>query len=182
MGEAGPVLGVGVGVVEVVVPVVEAGARHLVGQLAARQGSLPEAGVHAGLVERERVGRGEHAHVGDDRCVVARMTVAGGGDVADQRDVEGRPSVHHGLGVFGHAAVELLHGRVLREVDGVEVAGADAAAAAHAVRVVDCHLLPLLIEDQSVVGAFAHAPAASPAAVLADHGLAVAVLVLLSCA
>ena len=180
MGQAGPVFGVGVGVVEVVVPVVEAGARHHVGQLAARQGSLSEAGVHAGLVERERVGRGEHAHVGDDRCVVARMTVAGGGDVADQRDVEGRPSVHHGLGVFGHAAVELLHGRVLREVDGVEVAGADAAAAAHAVRVVDRHLLPLLVEDESVVGAFAHAAPASAAAVLIDHGLAVAVLVLLA--
>ena len=41
VGQAGPVFGVGVGVVEVVVPVVEAGARHLVGQLAARQGSLP---------------------------------------------------------------------------------------------------------------------------------------------
>lgn len=78
VGQAGPVFGVGVGVVEVVVPVVEAGARHLVGQLAAGQGSLPEAGVHAGLVERERVGRGEHAHVGDDRGVVARMAVAGG--------------------------------------------------------------------------------------------------------
>ena len=107
------------------------------------------------------------------------MAVAQGRDIAYYRYMEAGPSVRHGLGIFGHAAVELLHGGVLGEVYGVEVARSDAASAADAVVVVDRHLLPLRIEGESVVSAFAHASAASPAAAFVDHRLAVAVLVLL---
>lgn len=110
------------------------------------------------------------------------MAVAYGGDVAYYGYVEVRPSVNHGLAVFGHSAVEFLYSCVVGERYGVEVAGSYAAAAAHTVRIVYGHPVLLDVIFEPVVGAFAHAPAASAAQRLVYDRLPVAVLVFLACA
>ena len=56
----------------------------------------------------------------------------------------GRPS-QHGSGVLGHLAVQHLVGAVALGIDGVEVAGTDAAAAALALVLVDDGLVLLVV-------------------------------------
>ena len=180
MCETGPVFGIRIGVVEMVVAVMEIRSGHLIGQLASRKRRLPEAGIDTGLVEGQRIIRGEHPHVRYDGGIVARMAVAGRRDIAYQGYVETRPPVHHGLGILGHPAVQLLDSRILGEIDGVEVAGAYTASAAYAVSRIYRHFPAGFVEHQPVVCAFPHASAASPAFFLVYDRLAVAVLLLLA--
>ena len=180
MGQAGAILGVGIGIVEEVVTVAEMSGVHLVRQLRPGQRGLLETGIDTRLVERERVEGGKHAHVGNDRDVVARMAVARGRHIADKRDVEVGPSVDHGLGVFRHAAVEFLDGSVVREADGIKIACAHTPPATYTVVRIDGHHTAFGIIDESVVGTFAQTPFASAACGRVDDGLAIAVLVLLS--
>lgn len=99
-----------------------------------------------------------------------------GGHVYHQGNVKTRPSVHHRLSIFSHAAVEHLIGIVIIKGDGVKVAGAQAPAAAHTVVMVHMHLLGALVKDQAAVGALPLAAAAAPAQLGVDTGLAAAVL------
>ena len=57
------------------------------------------------------------------------MTVAVGADVHSQRDMEARTVLHDGLCVLGDLVVKHLGSSVIVSLDGVLVAGADAAAA-----------------------------------------------------
>ena len=158
--------------------VAEVRVGHGLGQLRVWQGRLAEAGIGAGLVEGERVKRGEHTHVGQHRGVVARVAVARGRHVAHYGYVERRAPVYHRLGVFGHAAVKLLHCGIVGERNGIEVAGSNAPPATHAVVCHDVHLACRLVEAEAVVGAFGLAAAASAALLRVYLWLAVAVLVL----
>lgn len=168
------------GVLEVVVVVDEAVFVHVVAEerFANRRGL--EACVGAGLVEGDGVERGEHAEVRQDRGVVLAMAVAVRRDVDDERDVEAVASGYDGLGVFRHLGVQHADGLVVGEIDGVEVAGAEATAAAHAVLFVDMHLFRRLVEGESVVGALALAFLAAAAFAGLDDRLAVGVLVFLA--
>ena len=84
----------GVGVVEVVVMVAEAGGGHVLCKLRAGQRRLTETSVGAGLVQGQGVERSEHAQVGKYWHVVARMAVAQRRNVAHQGDMEvGTPSI-----------------------------------------------------------------------------------------
>ena len=161
-----------------VVVVVETGLCHVVAQLAVGQRLLGQAGVHTGLVQRQRVKARKHADIRQDGGVVLGVAVAVGRNVLHQRYMEAGPPVHHRLGVLGHAAVQLLDRGPVGKLDGVKVAGADAAAAAHAGIGVDVHLAGGLVKDQAVVGALPLAAAAAAALVLVDQGDAVAVLLL----
>ena len=111
----------------------------------------------------------------------SQMAVAVGGDVHHQRDMEAGAAVHDCLGVFGHTAVELgIGGSVVDKGDGVEVAGADTAAAAHAVLGDNLHLTGCLIKTQTIVGALMQAALAAAAGIGIDYRLAVGVLFLLA--
>ena len=90
------------------------------------------------------------------------------------------PAVHHSLGVLRHAAVEVRLSVIVVKDDSVEVAGAQAPAAAHAAALVHGHLPPGGVKNQALVGALLLAPAAPPAGVIVDVGLAAAVLLLLA--
>ena len=94
-------------------------------------------GVDTGLVQRYEVEAREHADIRHYGGVVFTVTVAAGGDLIYDADVELRASLYHGLGVFGHAAVENAAVGINGVGNGVEVAGGDAAAAAYAHIVVD---------------------------------------------
>ena len=89
-------------------------------------------------------------------------------------------AVHNSLCVFSHAAVQFGNGGGRREADRVEIARAQTAAAAHAVRLVDVHLALHDVEDQAVVGAFPLAALAAAALFFVDLRLAVVVLILLA--
>ena len=83
------------------------------------------------------------------------------------------PSVDHGLGVFGHAAVDVVTVGVDVAFDGTEVAHADAAAAAHAFVMSDVRLVVRNANGslRTIVGT----GAAAPALFLIHGGFAVAV-------
>ena len=151
------------------------GGGQVVRQLAAGQNGHVVAGVGAGLVQRHRVEGGEHAHIGDDGRVVLGVAVAVGGNVHHQIDVEAGPAVHHRLGVFGDAAVQQLAGRVGGAGDGVEVAAAQAAPAAHALVMVDGSLVRP-VKGDGPLGAVLGAGVAPAAQLLVHLGLAGGVL------
>ena len=150
-------------------------AGKVVAELAVGDGRHLLAGVGAGLVEGHGVEAGEHAHIREDGRVVFAVAVAVGADVAHQRHVEAGAAMADGLRVLGHLAVEDLVGAVVGVVDGVERAGADAAAAALALVVVDDGLVVCVADG--VAAALAGAAAATAAEVFVDGGLAVLVLV-----
>ena len=172
-------LGVGVGGQKVVVGVVTAVSQVLaedgVGQRVGFQ-----AGISTGLVDGHRVEGGKHADVGQDGRVVAAIAVADRGHVLDQTDMEVGTAIADRLGVLGHLLVQQHHGAVLHGVDGVKVAGANAAAAADAVVGVDL-CLAVLTELDAVVGTAVQAMVAATTAALADPGLALGVLLHLAC-
>ena len=103
------------------------------------------------------------------------MAVTVGRDVNDQADVELGPPVHHRLGVLGHLPVQIRDCRVVLCRNGVEVAGGNAPAAAHALAVVDGGL-PVLPIGDGVLGALFGALAATHAALGGDVGLSCRVL------
>ena len=173
--QAGLPLGIGVGVGKVVAVVAEAGDLQVACQHTAGERRRFEAGIDARLVERERIERTEHSDVRQDRAIVLAVAVAVGGHVHDQRDVEIRASVHDRLGVFRHATAEHLHRVAPAEADRVEIAGAEAAAAADAMVVIDRHFVFFFIINEPVVCALFLAEAAAAAGVFADGRLAVGV-------
>lgn len=162
---------------EVIVMIHKIGPPQVVRKLAVRHRLGGQAGIRTGLVERHRVKRGEHADIRQDRGVVFTVAVAVGRDVHYQRDVERRPPIDDRLGVFGHAAVELVDGGAVRKGDRIKIACAEAAPAAHAVGGVDGHLARAGIKLQAVVGALALAAAAAAAQRRVDGRLPVGMLV-----
>ena len=108
-----------------------------VGELGVGQRLGCHNGIGAGLVDGDRVEAREHADIVDDRRIVFGMTVAVGTDVHGKRDVEARAAVDNGLRILGDLAVEHVGRGFIAGLDGVLVAHADAAAAAHAAIVVD---------------------------------------------
>src|SRR5699024_8488143 len=143
--QAGLPVGLGEGVGKVVVVVAEVLLVHVVVELGAGDGRLGHAGVGAGLVQGHGIEGGEHTHVRQDGQVVFGVAVAVGGHVHHQADVEVGTAVQHGLGILGDLGAQLVVGAVVGVVDGVEVADAQAAAAAHALIVVNGSLV-LLVE------------------------------------
>ena len=134
-------LDVGVRVLEVVVVAVPARGGKVLAQLAVGQRSGVQAGVGTSLVEGHRVEGGEHADVRQDGRVVLAVAVAVGADVLHKADVEGGTVMADGGGILGHLAVQHLVGAVAQGIDGVKVAGTDAAAAALALVLVDDRLV-----------------------------------------
>ena len=120
---------------------------EVLAQLAVGQRSGVQAGVSASLVEGHRVEGGEHADVRQDGRVVLAVAVAVGADVLHKADVEGGAVMADGGSVLGHLAVQHLVGAVAQGIDGVEVAGTDAAAAALALVLVDDRLVLLVVAD-----------------------------------
>ena len=139
-------------VAEVIVVVYETFFCHVLCKLASWHWGGFEAGVYAGLIQCQRVEGGEHADVGQDGGIVAAVAVADRGHVLNQADVEVGTAIADGLGLLGHLLIQQHHGAVLHGVDGVKVAGADAAAAAHAVVGVDLCLAISTILN-AIVGA-----------------------------
>ena len=90
--------------------------------------------------------------------------------------MEVRPSVHNRFCIFSHTTVEYFIGIAVIKFNGIEIACAQTASASHAVILVNGHLLFVLIEDKTAVGAFLLASAASPASLFRNIWLAVAVL------
>ena len=129
--------------------------------------------VGAGSVERHRVERGEHAHVGYDRHVVVCMAVAFGRYVNRQRNVEVRPPVAYGLGILGDLAVEHVVCGVELRVDRLNRTYAHAAAAAGAFCLEDGAFA--VFNARRPVRAVLDALAAANAARLIDDRLAGAV-------
>lgn len=76
MGQTGLILGIGRGILKMVVMVAEATARHLLRQLGVGQRGLPQAGICAGLIQRQRIRGSKHPDIRKDRHVISRMTVA----------------------------------------------------------------------------------------------------------
>ena len=93
--------------------------------------------------------------------------------------MEIRTAVHDGLCVLCHAAAEHLVGDVVCKADGVEIAGAEAPAAADAM-LGHGHLAALLVKDEPAVGALLLAFAAASAEDRVNLRLSGAVLVLLA--
>lgn len=174
--KAGLVFGIGVVVLEMVVEVMIATLK-IVAELAVGQRLIAQAGINTGLIHRQRIEGSEHTHVGKDGCVVLAVAVAVGGDVADEGDVEIGSAVNNSLGVLGNTAAQLGRGIVVSELDGVKVAGTDAAAAANAIVLIDVHLFGLRVKFKTIVGTHLLAELAAAAHALGDNGLAVVVLI-----
>jgi len=148
---------------------------EMVGELAARHDRLAVACVRAGLVERDRVERGEHPDVRNNRHIVFRVTVAVRGNLHDDADVKMRAVLQDRQRVFRDLFAENPVAVAAGIRDCVEVACADAAAAAHAAFVIDGRYVPFAVGN-CAVRALLDALAAAAAAGCVHDGLAVAVL------
>ena len=159
-----------------VVVVAEALGVDVVVELAAGQGRSGQTSVGAGLIESQSVDRCEHTDVGQDRGIVLGVAVAVGRDVHHDRDVELRATIHHGLRILGHTAVEHRRGLLVLKADGIEVTSAQAAAATYAVGVIDLHLACCHVKLQSAIGALRLTELTAATHLLVDLGLATAML------
>ena len=130
-------LDIGVGILEVVVVAVPAGLCKVLAQLTVGQGLCVQAGIGTGLIQRHGVKGGEHADIRQDGGIVLAVAVTVGADILHQADVEAGAVCTDGGGVLCHLAVQLLVGAAVDGIDGIEVAGTDAAAAALALFVIN---------------------------------------------
>ena len=167
---------IGVAVLEMVVVDVYVLFGKTVAQLAVGDRRGLQARVGTGLIQRDGIKAGEHPNIRQDGRIVFAMAVAVGADILHQTDVEGRPAMADGGGVFGHLPIQHFGGGIVRAEDDVLRAGADAAAAALAQVVIDVGLVILEIDGAAaaILGAVAAADAVFG---LGDDGLAVGVLI-----
>ena len=126
------------------------------------------------MVQGHGVEAGEHADVGHHGGIVLGVAVAVGRDLVDDAHMEVRAALDDGLGVFGHALVEDDALGVEGIADGVEVAHADAAAAAGAQVMVDAGLV-VVADADGRLGAIVRTGLAATAFFGVDAGLADAV-------
>ena len=126
---------------------VPAGLGQIVAQLAVGQRGGVQAGICTGLIQCHRVKGGKHADIRQDGGIVLAVAVAVGADVLHQTDVEAGAACADGGGILGHLAVQHLVGAVVLRVDGVKVAGTDAAAAALALCLINDGLVVLVVGD-----------------------------------
>lgn len=119
-----------VAVHEVVVVMMPLGLGQIIGQLAVRHGRCSLAGIDTGLVDGYGVKGSKHADVRQDSRIIFTVTVTVRGNIHGQVDVEGRPVLADGLGIFGHLAIQLVTSIPLNSFDRIKGAGADATAAA----------------------------------------------------
>ena len=103
------------------------------------------------------------------------MAVAVGRDIHHQIDVESGTAVHNRLGILGDLHIQLIVGRGVLIINCIKVAGAQAAAAAHAFVVVD-GCFPVLAKADRAVRAVLGTDMASAAEVMVDGRLAGIVL------
>lgn len=136
--------------------------------------------IGAGLVEGDWVEGSEHADVGQNRGVVFAVAIAVRRHIDDERNVEVVASGNDGFGVFRHLGIQDAIGLVLCKVDGIEIAGTEATATAHAVFQIYLHLLGRFVKHEAVVGTFAQAAFAATAFLGLDDGLPVGMLVFLA--
>ena len=149
---------------------------HIVAELAVGQRLRLHAHINARLIQRQRIKGSEHADIGQNGRVVLGVAVAVRRNILNQRDMEARAPGHHSLGVFRHAPVQ-ERGRVIADkLDRIVIAGAEAASAAHAVRLIHAHLFGLPVVHEPAVGTGALAETAAAADLLVDLRLPGAVL------
>lgn len=94
--------------------------------------------------------------------------------------MQARTSVHDRLCVLRHAAVQQGVSGIVVKLDRIEVAGAQTAAAADTVVLIDVHLARCLVKYQTAVGAFFLTAHAAAAAIDIDGWFAAAVLITLA--
>ena len=109
------------------------------------------------------------------------MAVAVGADILHQADVEAGAVIADSGSVLGHLAVQLFVCTAVDGVNGIEIAGTDAAAAALAFVVIDDSLI-LLVVGNGIRAALLGAAVAAAAEAVLYSGLAGRVLLHLACA
>src|SRR5699024_8793158 len=103
---------------------------RMLGEQAVLIGRHGVAGIGAGMIQRYRVKRGEHADVRDDGDVVGIVAIAHGGDVDGEGNVKIGAVLYDRFRIFRHAAVQQIVGVGIGRFDGVHRANANAAPAA----------------------------------------------------
>ena len=139
---------------------------QVIAQLAVAEWIRLLAEIDAGLIQGDGVKGGQHADVRQDGGVIFIMAVTVRGYVHDEADMEAGAAMAHRGGVLRDLAAEVLIGGVVDIGDGIEGAGADAAAAALAQVGVDMGFAVLVIEDGVAAALLGTAAAAT-----ADGGI-----------
>ena len=101
---------------------------HFVIELAAWHRGSGQTGIHAGLVECQRILGYEHADVREDRSIVFGMAITVRRDVQNERNVEMGTSVDDCLGIFSHFVVQQLGRMIVGGGDGDEGAASTGSA------------------------------------------------------
>ena len=149
---------------------------HGIRQLAVRQRCLLQAGIHTGLIQRQRIEGGEHTDIGQDGYIILPVAVTVRRHIHHQRNMEIGSAVHDRLRILCHTAVEILCCRITTAMDCVEVTGTDTASTAQAFVMINMHLMGSLVVYQSLIGTFSHASFAATAQILIDLRFALSVL------
>ena len=147
---------------------------QIISQLAVADGLCFLAEIHAGLVQGNRIERGQHTDVRKNRRIIFRMAVAVGGNIRDQADMETGSSVADSLAVFCYFFSQ--NGIcVLRIIlNGVKGAGPDTSATALAEIMINIGFSCII--GNGVGTALSGTSAAASAVFLDDMGLSGIVL------
>lgn len=176
MGKAGLILGIWMGIYKVVLIIHKVISKHIVAKEAVGQRAVFKAGIHTGLVQRNRVKGGKHTHVRQNGNVVCSVAVTLGRNVPYNGYMEAGTTIHNSLCILSHAAVKLLNGGILSVAYRVKVAGGYTATTAHAGLGVYVHFSAFRVKHQTVIGTLLHAELAATAFLFGHKGLAIAVL------
>ena len=87
-----------------------------------RHHGLAVASVGAGRVQSNGVERSEHAHVRDNRHIIAAVAVTVRGYLHNDRNMEARPVLHDGLCVLRYLHAKLIQGHTVGAVNRIRCA------------------------------------------------------------
>ena len=149
---------------------------HTVIELTSGHRRSGQTSIDTSLIQSQRIGRGEHSDIGKNWSVILGVTVAVGRDINHKRNVELWTARNNRLGILCHLAVQQLRSVKVGKIDSVEVTSAQAAATTDTLLSVNLHFAAILVKNKSIVCTLRQAQLTTAATLLADAGLATAML------
>lgn len=102
---------------------------------------LSIASICTGYIQCDRIKRGKHTDIGNNRHIILAMAIAARGDIHHDIDMETRTTIDNSLRILRHFTTEIIVCGRMNIMDGIIVAGSYTSSASDAPFVIDQSLL-----------------------------------------